>query len=139
MKRRLYYEDILREYRSACGLQEQLKTVLALVRGYCAALRYFESAHDTYSEVTYQSQNASNPSDLRLKPDYSICQLPSESPKVSLSERMRDMEISFVSTSVCMSTVGSPCVKASTRLADDSLRPEDLLHLRKIDFDKFAL
>ena len=58
---------------------------------------------------------------------------------MSLSERMRDMEISFVSTSVCLSTAGSPNAKAGNCQNDDSLRPEDLFHLRKIDFDKFAL
>lgn len=138
MKRRLYYGDMLREYQDALKRQQQLDTVLAFVRGYYMVLRYFESAHNTYSDLTYPSQNPSNPSEQRLRPEYSLCQQTSDSPKISLSDRMRDLEISFVSTSVCMSGVATPCAKSS-RLGDDSLRPEDLTHLRRIDFDKFAL
>lgn len=135
----MYYDDMLKEYQDALGQQQQLETVLAFVRNYCMVLQYFESAHNTYSDLTYPSQNASNPSELRLRPEYSLCQQTSESPKASLSERMRDLEISFVSTSVCMSGVGTPCARTASRLGDDSLKAEDLVHLRRIDFDKFAL
>lgn len=72
MRRRLYYDDMVREYEGAEALQEQLETVFAYVRNYCMVLRYFESAHNTYSDLTCVSQNTSGPGELRIRPEYSI-------------------------------------------------------------------